>query len=513
MNYKKELQKSIKEISVLLDRANPKVISKYFTFFDNLDELAVKVLAWGHTFLPKYFSADSPEFHFELVKRFFSPDNEYTACPRGFGKTTIIQVCIMFSCCYKLDEFIVLIEKTFTEASEVLEAVREEFKFNVDITMVYGKLGKISPRMIKDERIKDAEGDFFINGVRLRGKGFDSPIRGIKSRHARPSRILLDDIESDEHIENPEQRRKYVNNYIKGIIPAASVEGGNIKLFGTILHDDSLLNTLIIEHKGIILKAWDENRKLLWPEYWTVEALEKKRKDMAIEGKGKGDASFYQEYFNEPISEEDQIFRKEMFRYYTDEELENTIKKRPNKVYVLCDPAISKKESADFTAIVAILVDNLNRFYILEIIRERLTPFETAQGIFALSERWRPFRVGIETQSYQKALQYIIEDKKKLEEGYLRTLVIEEIKAGTDKESKVKGLQPKYEQGLVFHRLGDSMTGILESELLRFPRGATDDVVDCVSSILQIVAPFVKVTKQEYNKFQNLRFKQHHVAY
>jgi predicted phage terminase large subunit-like protein len=487
------------EFSALIDMNNPKKLRDFFGRFESLEELAIKVVLWGHYFLPKYFSKPTPEFHYELIRRFFSLKNEYTACPRGFGKTTIMQLCICYAAANALDEFIVLIEKTFTEATEVLEAVRDEFSYNDVLLWCYGDLKKISPRGEIQDNLKDSAGDFFINGVRLRAKGFDSPIRGLKSRHTRPTRILLDDVESDEHIENPEQRRKYLDNYLRGIVPAAALEGGNVKMYGTILHDDSLLKTLIDSHQGAIYKAWDDKRELLWSSFWTVDLLEQKRKEMGITGRG--DAAFYQEYFNEPVSEEDQIFRVDMFRRFNKFQLDE-IKKRAHNIYIMVDPAISKKQTADFTAIVVALVDAQGRIYVLEIIRGRFDPMELMRYLFALYEKHRPIKVGIETVAYQKALVYMIDDHRKRSPA-LAGLQVQEIRADTDKVRKIKGLQPKYEMGLVYHNTDEPNTSILEQELLRFPRGSTDDVADALASIIQMITAPARATHEKYKKWNS----------
>jgi len=497
MNIYKD--KCRQEFSEILNSGADKVqIREFFRTWGNIDELVVKVLIWGHYFLPKYFEKPTPEFHYDLVNIFFKPGNDYTACPRGFAKTTLNQLCIMFSCVNGLDEFIVLIEKTFTEASEVLEVVREEFKMNDEILRVYGDLTKINVRGQEQENIRDSAGDFFINGIRLRAKGFDTPIRGLKSRHSRPTRVILDDIESDEHIDNVEQRRKYLDNYVKGVIPAVDNETGVIKMFGTILHDDSLLNTLIKSHNGKIYTAWDKNRKLLWPSNWTVEKLERKREEMRISERG--DAAFYQEYFNQPLSDEDQMFRREMFRYFNHLQLEE-IKKKPFRTYTLVDPAISKKTTADFTAIISVLVDYLNRIFVLEITRARLDPMETIKAIFAHYENWQPIYVGIETTAYQKALKFFIDEEKRKQHSTVQSMQIIEIKPTIDKVTKISKLQPKYAIANVFHNSDDKNTVILEEELLRFPKSVHDDVVDCLSNIIQIMLPASKTVQREYNKY------------
>jgi predicted phage terminase large subunit-like protein len=505
------IQRLQAELSAIIKvGSDPEKVREFFKPKDNLEELVVKCIMWGHYFWPKYFNKPTPEFHYELVRLFFRKGNDYTACPRGFGKTTINQLCIAFSCVNGLDEFIVLIEKTFTESAEVLEAVREEFKMNDEILRVYGDLTKVNVKGKDQDNIRDSSGDFFVNGVRLRSKGYDTPIRGLKSRHSRPTRVLLDDVESDEHIDNVEQRSKYLNNYIKGIIPAVDNDTGVIKMFGTILHDDSLLNTLIRNHQGKIYRAWDKDRVLLWPTNWTVEKLEQKREEMRVSDKG--DAGFYQEYFNEPISEEDQIFRREMFRYFNHLQLED-IRKKPHRIYTLVDPAISKKTTADFTAIVSVLVDSMNRIFILEITRLRLDPMETIRGIFAHYERWQPAFVGIETTAYQKALKYFIEEEKRRQHSSVKTMQIVEIKPTIDKVTKIKKLQPKYAIANVFHNSDDKNTPVLEQELLRFPMAAHDDIADCISNIIEIIIPVSKTVDRTYQKYLKIRKSGAQVAY
>ncbi len=493
--YKKKRQTELQNIMNL--SSNEIALRDFFREYKNTDDLVVKCILWCHYFLPKYFSQPTPECHYDLVERFFRDGNDYTAYPRGFGKTTNIQGCISFACANGMDDFIVLIEKSFNEASEVLEAVREEFKTNDEILRIYGDMTKINVKGKEQDNIRDSIGDFFINGVRLRAKGFEAPIRGMKSRHSRPTRIILDDVESDEHIDNVDQRRKYLNNYTKGVIPAVDNEVGKIKMFGTILHDDSLLNVLINEHDGKIYRAWDKDKKLLWPSKWPVDKLEQKRKEMRISDKG--DAGFYQEYFNEPISDEDQIFRKEMFRYFNDDDLKK-VKQKSHRTYTIVDPAISKKETADFTAVVTVLVDYMNRIYILEITRERLNPLETIKVIFAHYERWQPIFVGIETTAYQKALKYFIEEKKREESSSVQTMQIREIKPTIDKVTKIKKLQPKYGIANVYHNVSDPNTIILEQELLRFPVAAHDDIIDALSNIMDIMLPAAKTISREVRR-------------
>src|ERR1035437_44007 len=230
------------ELKLLAEASEWAMVRTYFSYWENEEEKVDKCILWMRFFLPQYFRDKSPDFHRERVRENLSDKNEYGADPRGFGKTTLEQGCIGFEIVNSLQEFIVIIEKSFTEASEVIKGVVAEFRDNPMIIQVYGRMVKAGvDGQIKDKN-PDAEGDVIINGVRLRAKGFNTTIRGLKSNEWRPTKIYVDDVESDEHINNEEQRQKYRENYTSGIVPAVDPVKGTIKVRGTILHNDSLLN-------------------------------------------------------------------------------------------------------------------------------------------------------------------------------------------------------------------------------------------------------------------------------
>jgi predicted phage terminase large subunit-like protein len=201
-----------------------------------------------------------------------------------------------------------------------------------------------------------------------------------------------------------------------------------------------------------------------------------------------------------------------MFRYFNAIQLEE-IKKKPYRNYTLVDPAISKKTTADFTAVISVLVDYMNKVYILEITRGRFDPIETIKIIFAHYERWRPLYVGIETTAYQKALKYFIEEEKRRQSSTVQTMTVQEIKPIIDKVTKIKKLQPKYAIANVFHNSDDQNTPILEQELLRFPKAAHDDLADCLSNVIEIMVPVSKTINRSYAKFAKLKKTHQSVRY
>lgn len=119
-----------------------------------------KVILFGAYFMPDYFRDSSPDFHRMAIAMIMSEGNEYSAYPRGFSKTTILQLCVSYICAYKLRNFIVVIEKSFTEAAEVVAAIRENFITCDMINDAFGNLvSSKSNNQVKvaASRIKDAE--------------------------------------------------------------------------------------------------------------------------------------------------------------------------------------------------------------------------------------------------------------------------------------------------------------------------------------------------------------------
>ena len=468
------------DIELLAKNKCWKELRTYFTFWKDDEELFCKVIAWGRFFLGHYLRDDTPDFHFALVAENFSKKNEYTAAPRGFAKTTINQLCIAYQCAHKLEKFIVVVEKSFNEAAEVIRGVADEFKDNPMILQVYGHLVKMSDSGDFDDKNKDAQGDIMINGVRVRAKGFNTPIRGLKSKEWRPTKIYLDDVESDEHINSDDQRKKYRENYSQGIVPSIDI-GGSIKVRGTILHNDSLLKNLIDQFKGKIYKAFDENnpeQTLLWPQRWTYARLMEKKDEMEMEGKGA--SKFFQEYLNEPLDNENRAFKFEWLqKTYTDEDL----KMRAIARYITIDVAESKKDGSDFTGVSVVDWDQENNWFLQHIKRHKVNITGLIDLIFELWQFWKPIKIGVEKKAFEDQIKPLLRIKS--EETGIFPIVVELEHGGNRKEDRIRGaLVGRFESGKIWFRKDakdDQL--VLKGELYDFPNAKNDDLSDSLAYI------------------------------
>lgn len=222
-------------------------------------------------------------------------------------------------------------------------------------------------------------------------------------------------------------------------------------------------------------KAYNDDGSLFFPEKLTKEFLERQKREQ-------GSYIFSNQYLNEIIPLDMQTFRKDWFVYY------DAIPKN-HLNFAFIDPAISQADTADFTGVVVVAVDQENRWYVRFARRYKITPTQILNLIFELHKNFKCAGIGIEEVAFQKALIYMMGDEMKRRNQFVP---IQGVKPPTDKtkEMKILSLVPRFEWGRIY--LNKGLTD-LELELLSFPRAAHDDLSDALSSIDSIAfAPKVE---------------------
>ncbi|MEL5720894.1 MAG: hypothetical protein P1P59_07175, partial [Treponemataceae bacterium] len=168
-------------------------------------------------------------------------------------------------------------------------------------------------------------------------------VRGARYRQHRPDLIICDDILKDESTRTFAQRQKIYNWFLRAVLPL----GQNIFtiVINTIFHSDDLPSRLLkrIEKGeltnwvGFRFSAFIPSGESLWEEYWTKEKLLEKKREI-------GTAAFTTEYMNEPLSDEERVFKPEWFLRYTSVDISNL------RIFMGVDPSVGKRdEFAIFT--------------------------------------------------------------------------------------------------------------------------------------------------------------------
>ena len=312
--------------------------------------------------------------------------------------------------------------------------------------------------------------------------------------------IIMDDVVNRDNIATMDQIRKVIQRYKDSLDLLET--GGQMIIIGTRWHDSDLYgwildpsNDIKTSYEIMIKRAYDGDIlgegigfEALWSDKFTLKELKTKLRE-------EGWAHFSAQYLNDPVPEEDAVFKRSWFRSYEPEESKG---KLLNK-FLLIDPALSLTKEADFTAMVVIGVDEGGYIYIIDIVRLKLSPHDIIDWIIRLVQNYSLLDVGIETVAFQKVIGYSLREDPRFKK---RPFHITELQPNErTKDQRIRGLQPLYENGKIFHNKYLINNVYLEDELIRFPRGTHDDVIDALCYAPDVIYP----SKQKVNKRSNGR--------
>jgi len=318
--------------------------------------------------------------------------------------------------------------------------------------------------------------------------------------------IIVDDPVSQSNVTSKEQIDKVFAWY--RLLLSMLDPGGRLIIIGTRWDYGDLYGTLQeyphCEMFDILIRKaeWEETNektgetetKYLFPTRLTREFLDETKRSQ-------GTYIYSCQYLNEPVADEDATFREEWFKYYIEEDLRHIDMTK----FMTVDPAISLEKAADFTAFVICGVDRENNIYILHIDRGHYQPAELIKKIFEYYARYGLEAVGVEMNVFQKTLKYQINDEMRAKKMFINLIELKNNKTQA-KEDRIRALQPRYEQGTIYHRKNDPLIGELEFELLRFPKGKHDDIADAEASLLEIIyepKPYTEDDEKDKPKYIN----------
>ena len=460
----------------------------------------------------------TPAFHHEGWEMFTSKDRLVAmAAPRGHAKTTGMTVSYgLATLLFRERKFMLLVSDTESQASMFLGFFKAQLQNNQSLIELFG-IKRDEKGLVKF--IKDSETDIvvaFEDGAQFRiiAKGAEQKLRGlISAQGQRPDIILCDDIENDELVMNKERREKMRKWFYSALLPCVS-STGIVRVVGTILHMDSLLERLMPKpydrwsHQEP-LKLWSEVKRngwlsvkyrahtddfsqVLWPEKHSEASLREKR----AEYMGQGMPEVYsQEYLNIPLDESVAYFKRNDFDYLNDEDKKLTL-----KYYITADLAISEADRADYSVFIIGGMDEHRRLQIRQVIRERMDGREIVDTLLQLQRIYDPEVVGIEEMQVSKSIGPFLREEMVRQNTYLSLVPLKH--GGKDKIARGRSIQARMRAKAVkFDKQADWYPAF-EEELTRFPRDTHDDQVDAFAYLgmlldKMIEAPTVEEQEEE----------------
>jgi predicted phage terminase large subunit-like protein len=262
---------------------------------------------------------------------------------------------------------------------------------------------------------------------------------------------------------------------------------------GQRIHDDDVCGYILRERpdwvhlnlpayyesdRPCITPIWSDPRtqenELLWPERFSKETLEGLKRDL-------GSMGFAAQYQQRPVPAGGGTFKKQWFRYFTDEgdhyclEAQEGVKRvlvEQCQKIITVDLAISQKQTADYTVIALWAITPDRELLLVDRLREHLDNPEQQKHIQLFYQRYKPSYIQVESVAYQLAL---------VQQLWKQGLPVREYKPVRDKVSRASTAAVFYEASRVYHPRSISWLAEWEDELLMFPMASHDDQVDVTS--------------------------------
>lgn len=480
------------------------------------------IMQFGMTYFPEYFSLAVPELHKEIYKDLETilKETEETgighkyavAIPRGCAKSTILDFLFpLYNIDFKKKKYIVIISASLDLACTFLSNMKDEIEFNEKLKEDFGDLKGSS-----------WNSEYFTTstGIKVQALGSGSKVRGLRNKEARPDLIIMDDLENDEGVRSPEQRRKLEDWFFKAVAKVGQSNTDFIFL-GTVLHYDALL-VKVLNNPAYATKKYSAvisfaTNKELWAEWRDIVtdledehrlehglAFYRAHEEEMLEGTEvlweakysyytlmlikvtEGDASFNTEMMNNPINPEDAVFNPEWIKYYTMDDLRHQMKEI--ELYGAVDASMGKKNTHDFSAII-ILGRNrrTGQMYVLEADLKRRHPDKIINDIARIVDYWQRFfgrrfySFGVEDVAFQSFFKDELR-KRLMEKGVY--LNIQGLHSTEDKQLRIERLQPDIKNGYIMFL--EDQRELLE-QLKFFPLAPHDDGPDALEMARRVV--------------------------
>jgi predicted phage terminase large subunit-like protein len=449
----------------------------------------------GSVLSKRYDNAvQTPRFHLELWDLCASEHPLVAvAAPRRHGKSTAVShAYVLAAVLFRERRFVLLVSDTETQAVNFLNDIKQDLKDNEDLIELFGIKGFI----------KETETDIVVemndgHSFRILVRGAEQRVRGLKWNQLRPDLIVCDDLENEELVYNKDRREKFRRWFNAALLPSRA-KHGIVRIVGTVLHLDSLLNRVLPEDsdkytkieplksystkrnpvwKSVRYRAHDDSfEHLLWPEMYDRQFFEDLKEDLTNQGIPE---VYAQEYLNYPVDEATSFFKRDDLLEIPHKRLIEMEEDTVNlNYYVGVDLAVSTVDRSDFSAFVVAAVDDKGIMHIVDVRKGRWDSLQIIEEFFSINLKYNPQWFAMEKGTIEKSIAPVLRQEMITRNNYLH---FELFHANKDKQTRARSIQARIRAGAVkFHKQADWYP-VFEDDLTRFPKARHDDVVDAIS--------------------------------
>lgn len=295
---------------------------------------------------------------------------------------------------------------------------------------------------------------------------------------------VYDDIVVPASVTTPEMIAKTTESW--ELSDNLGVQGGCFRVAGTRYHFNDTYGEMM-KRKVVsprIYPCTRDGTDNFTPENCVLMSPE----TLADKRRNQGLYTFSTQMLLDPKGDSSQGFQRSWLRYS-----EGPPNRGGLNVYILVDPANTKKKRSDFTSMWVIGLGADENYVALDVLRDKLNLTERADRLFELVNKWKPIEVGYEEYGLQADIQHI----QHLQHERNYRFRIKPLGGSMSKEDRIRRLLPLFEQGRIilppslYRTLYDKSTvnlidAFVEEEYVAFPVAQHDDMLDCLARIADV---------------------------
>lgn len=409
--------------------------------------------------------------------------------PRGTFKSSVVTVS--FTLQYMLNEpnaRILLDSETYSKSKAFLREVMEHLMNNARYREVFKAIHGMYPFTKKGDMKLWTDSEIILpcRSRPLKEPSISCSGIDVTKNGMHYDLIIADDLHSETNVTNMEQIQKVIDHY--RLCFSLLDPGKPMIVIGTRWHYNDLYQHILdfeADDFNILKKsAYNDDGSLFFPEVLNAQELDKIKRRQGI-------GIFSKQYLNEPVSDENATFKREHITHRPWAE----IRGRPINWCLSVDPSYSDPRGigtySDYAAFVLAGMDYQRELYVRHIVRKKMTYSEVINEIFNIYTNpkfadIKNMKILLEVIG-TRSLSFELANEQRRRNTWLP---VTEIRSRSDsKEERIRRLAPFYEYRHIYHVTECPQLDELEYELLHFPSGKHDDIIDALATVVEYVSP------------------------
>ena len=290
--------------------------------------------------------------------------------------------------------------------------------------------------------------------------------------------VLIDDPYKSMQEAMSEVTRKNVWDWYRGTLYNRLQPGGAIVIINHRMHEDDLSGRLLAEQAAggdkwevVELPAISDKGAALWPDAYPIEALERIKRNSS--------PRFWSALYQQnPTPDDGDYFKAEWLKTYVNQPPLETL-----AVYGASDYAVTA-DGGDYTVHVAVGVDPDGHMYLLDLWRKQASSDVWVEAFCDLVKKYKPREWAEEQGQIRSGIGPFLDKMQRERSAYVYR---RDFPTRGDKAVRAQSIRGRMALDGLYLPSNAGWLADLRSELLSFPAGKHDDIVDALGLVGQLL--------------------------